>query len=303
MGPDTRHRNAGDAVASSTRSNAGDARNPRAPRGLRRRRLVCCVVAPQRCHRHRLRRERLASEPAALATRPRGPAAQTPRRNLSSALAGIGEVDRSSGPSWVYYDDKDKERMGWKMDDATNHTKNESSGQRATGKLESITNVAVLVAAVLVAVYFAFMFFGRFRPDDQVPRAAAGLHLSLPTAYNFSAHEKTLILAIQEGCRFCEDSMPFYGKLTNQLSSGCVDAGVVAVLPNPEPTADALLARFGLEIPRLADTSLASLGVNGTPTLLLVDREGVVSNVWVGKLSSEGESQVLSTIDPNSTCD
>jgi|GEM_PF-586002 len=194
--------------------------------------------------------------------------------------------------------------MDWKMNDRTNHAKegSESSGHRVAGRLESLTNVAVLIAAVLVAVYFAVLFLGRFRTQDQDHHAEAGLHLALPSAYTFSAHERTLIMAIQDGCRFCEESMPFYSKLTKELNTGCADAGVVAVLPNPAPTADALLKRFGLQIPRLADTSLASIGVTGTPTLLLVDRDGVVSNVWVGKLSSEDESQVLAAIDPTSTC-
>jgi len=40
-----------DAEPSSTTRNEGAARNPRAPKGLRRRRPACCVVAPQRWHR------------------------------------------------------------------------------------------------------------------------------------------------------------------------------------------------------------------------------------------------------------
>jgi hypothetical protein len=42
-------RGGGDAVPSSTTSNAGDARNPRAPEGLRRRAAFCGVAAPRRC--------------------------------------------------------------------------------------------------------------------------------------------------------------------------------------------------------------------------------------------------------------
>jgi hypothetical protein len=39
--------------------------------------------------------------------------------------------------------------------------------------------------------------------------------------------------------------------------------------------------------------SLDSIGVTGTPTLILVNREGAVDGVWVGKLPPEGETEVL----------
>jgi len=39
---------------------------------------------------------------------------------------------------------------------------------------------------------------------------------------------------------------------------------------------------------------LASLKIAGTPTLLLVDRGGVVKNVWVGQLNDQSEADVMS---------
>lgn len=39
-----------------------------------------------------------------------------------------------------------------------------------------------------------------------------------------------------------------------------------------------------------------NLNVAGTPTLLLVDNNGVVQNVWIGKLTSDGEREVLAKL-------
>ncbi|MGD0097117.1 MAG: hypothetical protein ABSB60_11525 [Terracidiphilus sp.] len=41
-----------------------------------------------------------------------------------------------------------------------------------------------------------------------------------------------------------------------------------------------------------------SLGVRGTPTVLLVDDKGKIKNVWVGHLDEAGQKQLLSTVLP-----
>jgi thiol-disulfide isomerase/thioredoxin len=169
-------------------------------------------------------------------------------------------------------------------------------------KLETVTNVAVLVAALLVGAYFVGLFIGRFGSSEPPDRAIPGTRLALPEAFDFTAHDRTLILAIQEDCSYCESSMPFYKNLAAKVGGGCAEYGVVAVLPNPPAAADALLRDYELEIPRLANISLVSLGVTGTPTLVLVDGKGTVLDVWVGQLSRDGEQEVLASIDPMATC-
>lgn len=42
--------------------------------------------------------------------------------------------------------------------------------------------------------------------------------------------------------------------------------------------------------------SLNKLGVQGTPTLLLLDDSGTVLQTWVGKLTPEREQAVLSAL-------
>lgn len=169
-------------------------------------------------------------------------------------------------------------------------------------KLETATNIAVLVAALLVAAYFVGLFVARLGSSEPSYRATRGTRLALPEGYDFTAHDRTLILAIQEDCSYCEASMPFYGEVAAKVNAGCAEYGVIAVLPNPPAAADALLRQYGLEVPRLGNTSLASLGVTGTPTLVLVDPEGTVLDIWVGQLSREGEQEVLATIDPVAAC-
>jgi hypothetical protein len=46
---------------------------------------------------------------------------------------------------------------------------------------------------------------------------------------------------------------------------------------------------------------LNTLGVRGTPTLLLVNDAGVVTDVWTGKLQPDQEAQVLAALGKKNT--
>ena len=68
----------------------------------------------------------------------------------------------------------------------------------------------------------------------------------------------------------------------------------MAVLPQEIPQGKKYLDTLGVPVGDVQRAELASLKIAGTPTLLLVDRGGVVKNVWVGQLNGQGEADVLS---------
>jgi hypothetical protein len=59
--------------------------------------------------------------------------------------------------------------------------------------------------------------------------------------YRWGDHQKTLVLAIRKGCHFCEDSLPFYKRLSDLEKSNTLHAHVLAVMPDArESGAEAL---------------------------------------------------------------
>lgn len=56
------------------------------------------------------------------------------------------------------------------------------------------------------------------------------------------------------------------------------------------------LRKLEVKVEDVHSTSFASIGVTATPTLLLVNEEGVVSNYWRGRLSTDKETEVLSKL-------
>lgn len=104
--------------------------------------------------------------------------------------------------------------------------------------------------------------------------------------HDWTRSNKTLLLVLSEACRFCDESAPFYRHLTNQFSDR-QKLQFVAIFPQPLESASKHLSNLGVPIAEVRQVTPSSLGVTGTPTLILVDSAGKVIDSWVGKLSSD----------------
>jgi thiol-disulfide isomerase/thioredoxin len=130
------------------------------------------------------------------------------------------------------------------------------------------------------------------RPPPTGP--AAGTQISVP-GINWGDSEETIVLALSDKCHFCTESAPFYQKLTRELADR-KSVRVVAVFPQQVEAGKKYLDGLNVPITQLAQATLDSLGVRGTPTLLIVDKSGTVKQSWVGRLTAERETEVLSRI-------
>lgn len=106
---------------------------------------------------------------------------------------------------------------------------------------------------------------------------------------------KTLILALQTNCHFCNESAPFYKRLVESIRNKNVK--LVAVFPGNIEESKAHLNELGLTNLEVKQSPLANMQVSGTPTLILTNDKGEVINVWVGKLSPDKETEVISKLN------
>jgi rhodanese-related sulfurtransferase len=110
---------------------------------------------------------------------------------------------------------------------------------------------------------------------------------------DWKSNGRTLVMALSRFCEFCSDSAPFYQKLTQNLANQN-SVKLVAVLPHPTAASQRYLNEtLGIHGLEIREASLRSLGVEVTPTLILVNDDGLVSKMWTGKLSSGAEIEVL----------
>lgn len=168
-------------------------------------------------------------------------------------------------------------------------------------KTELLANIAIIVVAILLGGVLVkrYLLTGNDALDDRDAgmRIAAGTKVSLPEI-DWAKSDRTLLLVLSEGCRFCSESAPFYQRLVRD-TDGRDGVRLVAVLPQDVNEGRKYLNELGVTINEIKQSSLDSLGVGGTPTLILVNREGAVTDSWVGKLPPDKESEVLGRLQGN----
>jgi len=119
---------------------------------------------------------------------------------------------------------------------------------------------------------------------------AAGMKLPLKDV-RWQESGKTIVLALSTTCHYCTESAGFYKELVKQCKLQHVHT--LAVLPQPLNESGSYLAATGVLVDEIRQSSMSDMQVAGTPTLILINSEGVVKNVWRGKLNAAGEKEVL----------
>ncbi len=155
-------------------------------------------------------------------------------------------------------------------------------------RIELLANIAIIVVAGILAV----VLVQRYLLTETAPtqEIAVGTKISIPEV-EWAKNGKTMLVVLQKGCRFCSESAPFYQRLAKTAADKNVK--LIAVFPHSPAEGRAYLDELGVPITDIRQTSFNSIGVRGTPTLILVDDKGAVAKTWVGKLPTEEESELL----------
>lgn len=158
-------------------------------------------------------------------------------------------------------------------------------------KIEMAANIGIVITAVLVVILFVRNF--THRQSDPERTVALGSNFALKNV-NWQANDKTLVFGVSTTCHFCTDSAPFYRKLVEACKQQHVHT--IAVLPQTPAEAQTYLAGEGVAVDEIRQATLSDLNINGTPTLVLVNRTGVVKRVWLGELSTTKENEVVTAL-------
>jgi thiol-disulfide isomerase/thioredoxin len=165
--------------------------------------------------------------------------------------------------------------------------------------IELAANVAIVVTAVLLcAALFKSHFTTSPTPvagDDQ-PNPNKEIRpkerVNLPEV-DWRKNGQTLLLVLSTTCHYCSESTAFYQQLAKERDG---KTRIIAALPQPSDEGREYLEKHGVTVNDIKQVELGSIGVSGTPTLILVDDGGVAEGVWVGKLTRADEAKVLNRI-------
>ena len=168
---------------------------------------------------------------------------------------------------------------------------------RILKKTELVANIAIIIVALLLGGVLVkrYLLTGSPAPPARNdPRIPAGTKASL-TGVDWAKNGQTLLLVLSSDCRYCTESAPFYQRLTRE-TAGRADVHLIALFPQEVEEGRKYLTNLGVSINELRQAAPGSTGAGGTPTLILVDAQGVVKNSWVGKLSAPEESEILNQL-------
>ena len=167
---------------------------------------------------------------------------------------------------------------------------------KVSGKIETVANVLIIIVALLlIGVIVQRYFFAKPEPSQRAQiEPTVGKQINLPDE-NFSAQPKTVVLALQTGCHFCNESAPFYKRLVESAKGKNIK--IVAVFPTPVEESAAHLNQLGVTGMEVKQAPISALDASGTPTLILTNQKGEVTNYWVGKLSADKEQEVINQIN------
>ena len=163
--------------------------------------------------------------------------------------------------------------------------------------VEVIANVAIICVAIALGVVLITRTIRSHRAPTSEPVNTApvkGQKIQLP-GVDWSKNEQTLVLAVSSTCHFCTESAGFYRDIRARSR-----VHLLAVLPQSVNEGRTYLSNLGVQVDEVVQAPLSSIDVSGTPTLILVSREGTVIRTWVGKLPPDSEKDLLVSVGAES---
>lgn len=166
-------------------------------------------------------------------------------------------------------------------------------------KLQVIANIAIVIVSILISsVIVKYVLLSdptkSSANTDSRDRVSIGTKLSI-SGLDWAQNGHTLLLALSPNCHYCSESAPFYQQLSKEVG---VRRGITltALFPNSASNGLEYLKKMNVLIHDIRQTPFASAGIKGTPTIILVDSNGFVKKVWLGKLIKKQEAEVINQI-------
>lgn len=164
--------------------------------------------------------------------------------------------------------------------------------------LRRVFDAAVLVAVVVTA----WRFIGSPRGRESTAEAAPVTRVKLGSPLKLLGHgwpARTVVLAVQTTCAACNADLPFYAALTTGLAVSSAELLVLA--PDSPTVISGWLESRAIRATTRPQVDLAGMGFVVTPTLAIVNGQGIVTDLLAGGLSPEQEAAVFQRLNGVST--
>ena len=163
-------------------------------------------------------------------------------------------------------------------------------------KLEVATTIAIIVVAFLFGAFLVKKFLLTDSAPAHTPKDNIAVESKVNTPpVDWSKNGGTLLLVLSTDCHFCNESVPFYQKLSRQTADND-KLKIVAAFSQDTTASEEYLKSNGVTVSQTYQADPPAIGVGGTPYLLLIDQDGKVIKTWFGKQSADEETKILEQI-------
>ena len=151
-------------------------------------------------------------------------------------------------------------------------------------KLERAVYVLlILVCLVSLGVLVKNGFFGPAGTEPSEDSLVGKVGPSLPgTAWSDS--DLNVVLLLDSHCRFCQESMPLYKKLSEMHRRNRKRFSLLVVGQEYPERLSAYLKENSVEPERVSQAPYGFAGVKSTPAIFVLDSRGVIQRAYLGKL-------------------
>lgn len=109
----------------------------------------------------------------------------------------------------------------------------------------------------------------------------------------FDLSAQSIVVWVNTRCEACAQSLPFYRRIADAARS----SRLIVVGPEPEAVLREFMEAAGVRPNQVVSTGSRDIRLWFTPTLLLVDRSGMVRYVYVGLMKPVEEDRILLALE------
>lgn len=160
-------------------------------------------------------------------------------------------------------------------------------------RVERLVNLCIVGAGILFLISLTvFVLRNRSSTHFNAAAIAPGTKLNLRDQ-SFVIRKQTLVLVLSTDCEYCTASAPFYRRLAAETAD---KTGLVVITAQSPKETREYLDRLGISVNDVRQVVPSSIEVKATPSLVLIDSQGIVIRSWQGQLPPEVENEVLDLV-------
>jgi hypothetical protein len=158
--------------------------------------------------------------------------------------------------------------------------------------LDVVANLAILITCAVVGGTVLQRYYGPGRHVTSPRTIKAGDRAESLPGFSYTDASATLVLHVKSTCAYCTESMDFYRRVRDAMA-GHRTLKFVVVGVEPKGTLQHYLDQHELR----PDTVISAPDRrHPTPTLMLVDTQGIVRDAWLGLQTHDGEQRLFDQV-------